>query len=236
MTSIRRSLTLPVLGMGLTCTVSAGSRAAEIQPPAWPDTLLARAGALALLQSLNAELLSHDSATLTLDGWCARRRLAPTGSRVAAERVAGQGKPATPDLRAALQVGAEEPIRYRHVRLRCGDHVLSEADNWYVPSRLTPEMNAVLDTTDTAFGRAVQALHFRRQTISATLLWSPLPDGWDVMPKERKKTVGRKLAIPAAVIEHRAVLRLPDGTPFSQVVETYRGDVLGAPPPGFARR
>lgn len=208
----------------------------ETSPPAWPDTPLARAGALALLQTLNADLLSHDSATLTLDGWCARRRLAPMGSRIVAERVAGQDKPATPELRAALQVGAEEPIRYRHVRLRCGDRVLSEADNWYVPSRLTPEMNAVLDTTDTAFGRAVQALHFRRQTVSATLLWSPLPDGWDVTPKERARAGGRTLVIPARVIEHRAMLRLPDGTPFSQVVETYRGDVLGAPPPGFARR
>ena len=37
-------------------------------------------------------------------------------------------------------------------------------------------------------------------------------------------------------IQGSGLLRLPDGTPFSQVVETYRGDVLGAPPPGFARR
>lgn len=216
--------------LALAC-ISGVSRAKDVQPPAWPDTALARTGALALLQTLNAELLSHDSATLTLDGWCARRRLAPAGSRIVAERVRGQDKVATPEVRAALQVGAEEPVRYRRVRLRCGDQVLSEADNWYVPSRLTPEMNTVLDTSDTAFGRAVQALHFRRQTMSAALLWSPLPDGWDVAPASSSRGAGHRLAIPAQVIQHRAVLRLPDGTPFSQVVETYGGAVLGAPPP-----
>ena len=204
--------------------------------PVWPDTPLARAGALALLQTLNADLLSHDSATLTLDGWCARRALAPAGSKIVAERVTGQDKPATAEVRATLQVGTEEPIRYRRVRLRCGDNILSEADNWYVPSRLTPAMNTVLDTSDTAFGRAVQALHFRRQTISATLLWSPLPDGWDMARHPLPGGVGRNLVVPPRVLEHRAVLRLPDGTPFSQVVETYRGAVLGAPPPMVARR
>lgn len=212
------------------------SGAKEVPPPAWPDTALARTGALALLQTLNAELLSHDSATLTLDAWCARRRLAPAGSRIVAERVKGQDKVATPDVRTALQVGAEEPVRYRRVRLRCGDRVLSEADNWYVPSRLTPAMNSVLDTSDTAFGRAVQALHFRRQTLSATLLWSPLPDNWDSAADTLPRHAARPLPVPAHVIEHRAVLRLPDGTPFSQVVERYTGAVLGTPPAMLAPR
>jgi hypothetical protein len=27
-----------------------------------------------------------------------------------------------------------------------------EADNWYVPSRLTPDINKTLDMTDTPFG------------------------------------------------------------------------------------
>ena len=35
------------------------------------------------------------------------------------------------------------------MRLKCGDHVLSEADNWYVKARLTPDMNHMLETTDT---------------------------------------------------------------------------------------
>lgn len=209
--------------------------AAPATTPAWPNTPLARVEALALLQSLNASLLSNDSATLTLDGWCARHHLAPAGTRVTAERVRDADKPVTADLRADLQVGADEPVRYRHVRLRCGNLVLSEADNWYVPARLTLAMNTALDTSDVAFGRAVQPLHFRRQTLSAKLLWSPLPADWDERAAPVAATTGRALAIPEHVIEHRAVLRLPDGTPFSEVVETYTGAVLAFPPPAFRR-
>ena len=39
------------------------------------------------------------------------------------------------------------------------------------------------------------------------------------------------LAIPAHVLEHRAVLSTPDGSPFSEVVETYTSEVLAFPPP-----
>ena len=39
------------------------------------------------------------------------------------------------------------------------------------------------------------------------------------------------LAIPAEVLRHRAVLTLPDGTPFSEVIETYTGEVLAFPAP-----
>jgi hypothetical protein len=209
--------------------------AAPAPDPVWPNTPLARVEALALLQSLNAALLSSDSATLTLDGWCARHHLAPDGTKIIAERVRGADKPVTAELRADLQVSAAEPVRYRHVRLRCGAHVLSEADNWYVPARLTPEMNAALDSSDIAFGRAVQPLHFRRQTLSAKLLWSPLPADWDERAAPVKAPPGRTLAIPDHVIEHRAVLRVPDGTPFSEVIETYGGAVLAFPPPAFAR-
>ena len=83
-------------------------------------------------------------------------------------------------MREALDVKPDEPLGYRRVRLKCGDHVLSEADNWYVPARLAPEMNHVLETTDTPFGKAVAALHFRRHTLSANLLWRPLPKGWEM--------------------------------------------------------
>ena len=194
----------------------------------WQDSFTARLEALALLETLNAELLSHDSATLTLDHWCAAHRLA-SPARIVAERVNGADQAPTDEQLQLLGVSATEPIRYRRVRLTCGDHVLSEADNWYVPARLTPEMNRVLDTTDTAFGRAVQALDFHRRTLSVKLLWAPLPQGWEMgapLP-ERRGT----LTMPHAVLEHRAVLTLPDGTPFSEVVETYTSEVLAFPEP-----
>jgi hypothetical protein len=211
--------------MLVACTADAEASGA----PPWQESFTARLEALALLETLNAELLSHDSATLTLDHWCAAHQLA-SPARVVAERVDAAYRAPTDEQRHLLGVNATEPIRYRRVRLICGHHVLSEADNWYVPARLTPEMNRVLDTTDTAFGRAVQTLKFRRRTLSAKLLWSPLPQDWemgDPLPERR----GGTLTIPHEVLQHHGVLTLPDGTPFSEVVETYTGKVLAFPEP-----
>jgi hypothetical protein len=196
----------------------------------WPDTPQARVEVLAVLETLNADLLSHDSATLTLDRWCADHRLA-TPSTIVAERVKGDDKPATPEIRAALKVEPGTPVAYRHVRLRCGEHVLSEADNWYVPGRLTAGMNHALDTSDVAFGRAVQALHFSRHTLSATLSWRPVPEGWEMTGLPGMPRGPGPLVFPDHVLEHRAVLSLPDGTPFSLVVEDYTSAVLDFPPP-----
>jgi hypothetical protein len=198
-------------------------------PPPWPASFIGRLEALALIESLNAELLSHDSATLTLERWCADHRLAHP-ARIVAERVRDAVKPASAEVRAALNVKPEEKLGYRRVRLKCGDHVLSEADNWYVPARLTPEMNHVLETTDTPFGKAVAALHFRRHTLSADLLWRPLPKGWEMGAAAAPDDKGA-LAVPDHVLEHRAVLSMPDGEPISEVVESYTSEVLAFPPP-----
>ena len=104
--------------------------------------------------------------------------------------------------------------------------MLSVADNWYVPARLTPEMNHVLETTDTPFGRAVAALHFARRTLQARVLWSPLRPGWEMSPPG-----GTPLKPPPEVLRHRAVLSRADGVPFCEVVETYTGAMLDFAPP-----
>lgn len=207
---------------------------AAVPVPAWPDTPLSRVTLLAILQSFESALLSHDSATLVLDDWCARHRLAPPGSRIVAERVRDIDKPITPEQRRTLRIAETDSVRYRRVRLRCGAQILSEADNWYVPARLTPAMNAALETTDIAFGRVVQPLHFQRRTLSARLLWSPLPPDWDSAARPIPRGTGGTLAIPDQLIEHRAILALPDGTPFSMVVETYGSAILAFQPPAFA--
>jgi hypothetical protein len=95
------------------------------------------------------------------------------------------------------------------VALACGAHVLSNADNWYRPGRLTAAMNAELEASDHPFGLVVKPLGFHRVTLSAEVLASP---------NER--------VIPADVIRHRALLETPDGEPFSLVVETYTSEVL----------
>ncbi|GGC68148.1 hypothetical protein [Chelatococcus reniformis] len=216
----------------LILVLSSGARAESLS--AFPDDDSGRVRALALMQTLNATLLSARSATLTLDKWCADHRIAPQ-AKIVAQLVRGADKPITGEQRQRLEIGPDEPVAYRRVQLACGSHVLSEADNWYVPSRLTPEMNRVLETTDTPFGRAVQALNFDRKTVGAKLLWSPLPDGWELArpvaaPVDCAPAAApAPLPIPPRLFEHRAVLYDGARRPFSEVVETYTSEVLALP-------
>jgi chorismate-pyruvate lyase len=213
--------------MALALVPGCATRGAPAGHPAAADAYLHAVEALAALQSLNVELLTNESATLTLTRWCAAHRLADP-ARVVADRDRSVDKPATAAQRELLGVGAAERIAYRRVKLRCGDVVLSEADNWYVPSRLTPGMNELLETTDVAFGRAVESLGFVRQRLGAELLWQPLPDGWDVQARPAPAADDAPTAIPAQVLHHSAVLKLPDGRPISLVDETYTSGVLAS--------
>ncbi|HEX9139247.1 MAG TPA: hypothetical protein VF848_05625 [Steroidobacteraceae bacterium] len=210
--------------MGGCVLLIAGLSRADDGLAAWPDSFVARLEALALLQTLNAELLSHDSATATLEQWCATHHLA-NPARITAERLPASDQPPTAERRRELHVTPTQVVRYRHVKLRCGTIVLSEAENWYVPSRLTAVMNQQLNATDAPFGKVTQALHFQRHTIAAQLLWQPLPDGWELQQVTTPATAGTLYA-PAQVLEHRALLLLPDGTPISEVIETYTSNVL----------
>jgi hypothetical protein len=199
------------------------------EAPAWPDTFTARLEALALIQTLNADILGSRSATQSLENWCRDHRLARE-PRIAARMMTGVNKIATPEQRQRLEVTARDEVKYRRVQLRCGDQLLSEADNWYVPGRLTPEMNRLLETTDTPFGKAVEPLQPYRQTFAVTLLWAPLPDGWERESSALPDRTGRALTIPAALFEHRAVLYTRDHRPFSEVSEVYQRQVLAFPP------
>jgi chorismate-pyruvate lyase len=192
----------------------------------WPDTYVSRLEALALIQTLNAELLASRSATQTLEGWCRDHHLAEPPTIVARAIHVAQ-KPPDADQRKRLEVSATERVRYRRVELRCGAHTLSEADNWYVPGRLTPDMNRQLDTTQTPFGRVVAPLEPYRRTVAVRMLWTPLPDGWERQSRPADTTVA--LTVPGSLFEHRAVLYTRDHKPFSEVVEVYQRPVLGDP-------
>jgi hypothetical protein len=207
---------------------AASSQVACAAPSDWPDTYTARLEALVLLETLNAELLSHDSATTTLQHWCESHHLA-SDPHIVAVRMRVAPKAPGEQQRHDLQVAPSDLVRYRHVQLSCGSLVLSEADNWYVPARLTAQMNQLLESSDVPFGVVVRDLHFYRHTLSARLLWMPLPADWETHAPATQPA--EKLEVPAQVLEHRAVLSLPDGTPFSQVVETYTANVLAFPPP-----
>ena len=210
--------------------IVAGPVRADDAKAGWPGTFVGRVEALALVQTLNATLLSARSATFTLEAWCADHRMAEN-PRLVATLKTDVSKPATAEQRERLQVGPDEPIKYRRVLLSCGSHVMSEADNWYVPSRLTPEMNRLLETTDTPFGRAVADLKPFRRTFAANLLWSPLPAGWEMGKPVADAGADKPLAIPGQLFEHRALLYTPATLPFSEVTETYSQEILAFPPP-----
>ena len=225
MNSRKIAATLGALALWSQAPCTRGASSPDI-PPASPD-YVRRLEAALLLQTLNADLLSHDSASLTLERWCSGHHLA-SPARITAERVRATEKPATELQRQRLQVTALEEVRYRRVRLRCGTVIMSEADNWYVPARLTAQMNEQLESTDRPFGLVVQPLHFQRHTASSEMLWQPLAEGWEMSAPPAASDAG-ELCLPGEVLRHRALLTLPDGTPFSEVVETYTGNLFTIP-------
>jgi hypothetical protein len=147
-------------------------------------------------------LASHDSATVALEQWCGRRGILVPPVIQAVAQDDADAVPVTPAIRAALDVAGDEPLRARHVLLVCGDTVLSDARNWYVPARLTAQMNHTLDTTRVPFGKVVAPLGLHRRPLPAGTT-SPAP-------------------CPAGTIHHEsAVLRRNDGLAYSLVSECY---------------
>ena len=155
-----------------------------------------------LAQELNASILASSSATLALEKWCAEHAMAAE-PKIVARLVRGEAKPASADTLARLGVSSNADIKYRRVQLYCGAHLFSEADNWYVPGRLTPAMNRLLDETDTPFGKAVQPLAPYRRTFASRMLLSP-----------------------TALFEHNAVLYTASDLPIAEVRETYQRGAL----------
>ena len=221
------------IAIAIACLLSSVSTAAT-----WPDTPVARLEALALIESLNAEILSSSSATLTLERWCRDHALADP-PQILAQRVDAPGAPPSVEVRADLQVSSADPVRYRRVELTCGAHVLSVAENWYVPSRLTPEMNRLLDDTQTPFGKVVLPLKPHRETRAMERLWSPLPEGWERLRNPTSTATADTatagpLNIPAALFEHRAVLYTEAHVAIAEVREVYQRDLLDFPQPQIA--
>ncbi|WP_240906455.1 hypothetical protein [Komagataeibacter xylinus] len=199
-------------GLLAACPVQAASLS-------WPDTPGMRARLMMSVQELEITLLTHSSATLALEDWCASHHLATRPVVVAQKAALPQPDLVPARVRADLGVSATQPVQHRQVRLTCGSYVLSVADNWYVPALLTPQMNATLEGTDTSFGHVVAPLHFTRERLEFARLWSPWPG-----PAAGQ---GRAMIVtPAEIVRQRAVLRDGQGRAFSEVVETYTDQTL----------
>jgi chorismate-pyruvate lyase len=192
----------------------------DLSLAAAPDGFVRGLEMQAVLQTLRAELLGHDSSTAVLQSWCEAH--GPPGLKIVALHDPKAERAPSEAARKALDLKPGQAVRYRRVRLACGQTVLSEADNWYLPERLTPDMNHALDTSDAPFGAVVRPLGFRRRFLSAELLFHPLPDGWE----KRAPEPGPAPKVPSEVLTDTAVLTAPDGRPFSFVAETYTAATL----------
>jgi hypothetical protein len=129
---------------------------------AWLATPATREHAIAVVEDLQRQLEASNSATAILDLWCTVHGMAPSGA-VVAEKLSDGTRTAPLTVRELLRIGPNEPLGFRHVRLRCREHLLSEAMLWYVPSRLPPSINLQLGQSNMPFGRAVAPLGIRRQ-------------------------------------------------------------------------
>lgn len=147
------------------------------------------------LDAFEADLTAGGIVTRVLEAWA--------GGPVRAVRVAGSAE-ASSETRARLRVGADTPLGFRRVRLMCGDALLSEADNWFAPDRLTADMLATLEATDTPFGIVIAPLDPHRETLSC------------------KRLAGDPM------LSIRALVLGGDGTPLAAVVERYSAACLRA--------
>lgn len=155
-----------------------------------------------LATRLERELLGTTSATATLERWCAERGLAMP-AKVIAVVVHGKAKPLSLAQRTRLMLGPHDRLGYRHVRLVCGGRTLSEADNWYVASRLPAAIEAALSTSDAPFGKLVAPLGVTRRTLGIERLWRP------------------GAPVPAELLRQHAVVIDRTGQPLAEVVEHY---------------
>lgn len=153
------------------------------------------------LAEFEAALAAQESATAALEQWCASNSIAKP-ARIKANPVVGERHAVPSQVRELLKIAPGEAVSYRHVRLTCGDSVMSDAHNWFVPARLTHGMNETLAATNEPFGKVVSPLHFTRE----------------LMDSQRGKAA---FCPGGTILSHRARLKLPDGSPISLVVECY---------------
>lgn len=170
--------------------------------------------AAGLLRRLDAVLLAGRSATPVLEQWCSQP--------VAALRTAGAEKALPNEHRRHLALMLQEHLAYRHVELVAGGHILCEADNWYVPERLTAAMKDALENTDRPFGRIIASLDSPRVTLYARTLRHPSQEIGD------DATLAAYDGLPWPVLEHQALLMASDGRALSLVHEVYMNRLLAA--------
>ena len=157
-------------------------------------------------------LQSSNSATATLEEWMAQRD-GQAHYALRARAVAGEPRPASPAQRTRLQLDPGMDVRYRHVELVYNELVLSTAENWYVPARLSMDMRDALDGGGLPFGRVIEELSPKREMLSSEKIWNT---GSAVGPTPP----------PEHILRFRALVLARDGMPICEVDEVYMRTVV----------
>jgi hypothetical protein len=85
------------------------------------NDFLTRLEAVALVQTLNGEILASRSPTLILEKWCNEHGLAGIeDAKIVARSTGGEPKAKTAELRHRFGIGPEVEVKYRQVQLVCG--------------------------------------------------------------------------------------------------------------------
>lgn len=168
-------------------------------------------GLAMLARALNDRLVAGPTVTRALRDWCGGRGL--SDGRINVELLPQSGR-VPPDAEALrwLRLEGIETATHRRVRIFCDDLEIAEADNWYVPQRLTHAMNTLLETTDIPFGTVVEPLRPWRRTVGA------------VLPES-----GTGALAPApdmTVLEHRAVMADHADRPLCVVHERFEAALI----------
>jgi len=158
-------------------------------------------------------LRDSNSATAMLAQWMNISCADHAAEIVAVERSVGYRAASDIGRLARLQVQAEDAIQYRRVWLMYKGRIVSDAENWYVPARLSPDMRRQLTQSAIPFGTVIGPLAPTRETLSSERLW----------PGPVQSSTGR---LPAHVLRHRALVRNADGCPVSEVQELYTRNIL----------
>ncbi|MEZ5938365.1 MAG: hypothetical protein R3C52_09100 [Hyphomonadaceae bacterium] len=177
---------------------------------------------VASLERLNADLLASASATLTLEAWCMSHKMA-SPAIITVERDTTTRHSIDAEQRHRLGIGPDVPIEYRNVKLKCGNHVLSEAENWYVPSRLSPEMNAELTETNIPYGKVIHSLRPFRRTFL-------MKRDWDVLGQEGEcretRCVAKSWPCDETAFTHHALVISGENIPLAEVRENYKLELI----------
>ena len=176
------------------------------------------------LAAFRAELLAGPTATEALRRWCTAR--CAEAGRISAHRLPVRPLAPSTEIAGRLACGCGEAIRHRRVELRWGVEPLSIADNWYVPERLTPEMNAQLEAGDTPFGELVAPLGVVRRTASSHREPGLGPVRRSAQPPPEREGGGRSDGLRALLRQDAVLVRAASGHVLAAVSETYLQAVL----------